>query len=518
MTRYRSNLRRPMLGVLVGLVIVVLFSLLQGIAIHQVSLQISPLYVADVSRWDWSIAVQNRSHRPSPSSSSRTRTRSGTTQQYRLVTQSDIMDQHQLYSSNVVSAYNNATFSSPWRKSQALPQWMKDYFQWHQEALHNISNSKSKTWKKFKYVVVRCLERDRRCGGGADRLMSLPLMILLASKLKRLLFYKWEMPAQLEDFLVPPPDGLDWRWPPHPDMSSHKFERLPTMQKGEEIHYHLGYVTPSTTSAQSLFRPHQLQRVASVIYQNHDQGRIAFDALRFNNETEASYNDVFRDCWNSVFIPSPPVQQLIDLRKESLQHHRQQEAEDYGYYAIHVRSQYVRSLHSSALHSMAVNSINCLSQLLVQSAIPWTTHSTVFVSSDGPAAIQATVAYAQQRGLENCVTKHRPPIQGNNNSHTISSKHEPDLPTLHLERGQSFLSSNMMEWTRHNASEYYDTFVDLYLLAQAQCIVYSLGVRDIFVTVGGVHKSFCLLACLLWKHPMQLTAFVLFMFCCVPFF
>jgi hypothetical protein len=96
---------------------------------------------------------------------------------------------------------NNATNATLWEASTVLPEWMKDYFDWHQDQLANHLNKEK--WQSHRYLVLRCLESEV-CGGASDRLSSIPKYIRVASKSKRLLFIKWTRPAPLEEFLVPP--------------------------------------------------------------------------------------------------------------------------------------------------------------------------------------------------------------------------------------------------------------------------------------------------------------------------
>ena len=86
-----------------------------------------------------------------------------------------------------------------------LPKWLRDYFLWNQ---NQVQNANSET----KYLVVTCLQNDR-CGGLSDRLRSLPFMLLVASKVNRVLCIYWSKPFGLDNLLLPPSGGVDWRCP-----------------------------------------------------------------------------------------------------------------------------------------------------------------------------------------------------------------------------------------------------------------------------------------------------------------
>lgn len=97
-----------------------------------------------------------------------------------------------------------------WEPLPEFPDWMNDYFAWHREARAKLTED---NWQSYRYLVLRCLGTDERCGGASDRLQSFLLGILFASLGERILLIHWERPAALEEFLVPPQVGLDWRMP-----------------------------------------------------------------------------------------------------------------------------------------------------------------------------------------------------------------------------------------------------------------------------------------------------------------
>ena len=56
------------------------------------------------------------------------------------------------------------------QNSTVLPQWMKQYFNWHNEQLLLLNET---NWRDFKYYISRCLATDSPCGGASDRLHPL---------------------------------------------------------------------------------------------------------------------------------------------------------------------------------------------------------------------------------------------------------------------------------------------------------------------------------------------------------
>ncbi|KAL3801472.1 hypothetical protein HJC23_000910 [Cyclotella cryptica] len=96
-------------------------------------------------------------------------------------------------------------------KSPQLPDWVKQYTRWHkkqrQRYLEAIKNNS--TADDIRFLISRCLINDH-CGGASDRLQDMPYNLMIANQTQRVLLIKWEKPALLEHYLVPPEGGIDW--------------------------------------------------------------------------------------------------------------------------------------------------------------------------------------------------------------------------------------------------------------------------------------------------------------------
>ena len=110
---------------------------------------------------------------------------------------------------NTVLSYRPASLIL---QNPKLPDWAKHYVAWHREqrarfldAKHNNSSSAD----DVKFLIYRCL-MDETCGGTSDRLQDLPYKMMIANQTNRVLLVIWEKPVQLETFLVPSEDGIDW--------------------------------------------------------------------------------------------------------------------------------------------------------------------------------------------------------------------------------------------------------------------------------------------------------------------
>jgi hypothetical protein len=60
---------------------------------------------------------------------------------------------------------------------------------------------------------MQCLDKMGHCGGTADRLKSFVFLLRIAHESRRIFLIYWNMPARLDEFLVPPKGGIDWRVP-----------------------------------------------------------------------------------------------------------------------------------------------------------------------------------------------------------------------------------------------------------------------------------------------------------------
>jgi hypothetical protein len=105
----------------------------------------------------------------------------------------------------------NHDHNNLWHNSTTIPKWMKQYFHWHR--YQRLTNVNPQNWRKLDYLVLRCMKMDIKCGDVSVRLKPLPSLLLVAFLSKRLLMIVWDKPAPLEEFLLPPVGGLDWRAP-----------------------------------------------------------------------------------------------------------------------------------------------------------------------------------------------------------------------------------------------------------------------------------------------------------------
>lgn len=302
-----------------------------------------------------------------------------------------------------------------WESSKVLPAWMKEYFAWHQATYSKLSHL---NWRQFRFLRMRCLDIDGKCGGAADRLRPVVFAVLVAAQTKRILLIQWEKPATLEHFLVPPQDGIDWRVPEWLSFNNTALADIPNNLKLHNIN----------KTGTLLDMRYQAADYGSQYYNEHCK------------EGEPSFREVFHDCWSVLFEPSAAVTELIAKAKDELG------LRPSTYASVHIRSLY--ELDKTDDVQMVQNAIQCASQLQP--------HAPIFVASDSRRISESAIAYGQEVGL------------------TVVARLNGTIP-LHLERGTVFLSHLMKTWTRQEPSAYYDAFVDLYLLAGGRCTAFNRG-------------------------------------------
>lgn len=320
-----------------------------------------------------------------------------------------------------------------------LPDWMTEYLVWHNETMKKLNEDHSQ-WKDYRYLVMRCLKGDHKCGGASDRLQSTPFALKLAARYQRLLFIEWEKPAPLTEFLVPV--QINWIIPDWFYKTSSVHDT-----KHDGSPYMFFQRSPAILSDKHLHRleEHKETIMFDMRYQTTDHGRGYYDDHLAENEP--GFDQVYSQVWSSLFRPAPSVQKLIDESKVALG------LESNSYNSLHMRSIYYKD--KSHKQSRVEHAVYCAIQHLVPMAVYSDMSTPLFVASDSPNVTQTAERFGTERLGRRVVAS--------------SSSHP-----LHLDRGSNFLaSSEETDWMEHPVSSYYDIFVDLYLLSGGQCVAYN---------------------------------------------
>jgi hypothetical protein len=321
------------------------------------------------------------------------------------------------------------------QNSTSLPAWFKEYSISHREQRAALNET---NWKNQRFLIMRCLDFDEKCGGASDRLQGIPSMLMLANQTGRLFFIKWSRPAPLQEFLLPPTGGLDWTIPHWLD-SKLDFRKLPTgrnMKKAESSEHILTFRLQNTGIQKGIYNLHK-------------------------SANELEYDRVLRDIWDTLFTPSPPVAALIRQNMKDLN------LVPGAYVAAHVRALYLSDASNNT--RLIRNGINCATKL--KPGLP------VYFASDSSKATRAALEYGRSKQKANVTA-----------TATVVAR-IADTEPLHIDRGMNFLH-NSNEWQNVSAAAFYDTFVDLYLLAGSQCLSYGVGGYGLWGSLLS-HNSSC---------------------------
>jgi hypothetical protein len=364
-----------------------------------------------------------------------------------------------------------------------LPEWMTEYMAWHTEQLQHID---ANNWKqeKHRYLIARCLDIDRACGGVSDRLKSIPTLLLLARLSNRILFIHWNRPVRLEEMLtvgVPSSAStinstkstsfLNWTVPSF----------IPVKGAGTRLYTKLTTLIKATTVQNStvpvLCARIQDQHGGSEFYNaNHHR---ADHLSSFTNPSAVSNHRAFRHVFRSVFFtlfrPSNHVlQQLGHILHDELH------LNPGRYDVVHFRAYYSAAISSSqdSIAPWAINAVYCAYQHLNHIQLVSSTTTSRFLpentSSTGvvPAAVNRPILFLSDSNVAVQAVR-------NHFSASFSSSSSPirvltlsrDADPMHLDKSVVLPSGGNTTTT----DAYLDVFVDLLLMAHARCIAHGQG-------------------------------------------
>lgn len=314
-----------------------------------------------------------------------------------------------------------------WEHKEEIPEWMKQYFRWHKENVQADWSSRDAMLPDDQiFLWVTCLKDYRKCGGTADRLMPLPFFIKVAAQTHRILLVQWTKPIELERFLLPPVFGVDWRVP--------KAKEDALLAIGEKV-------GTQDTIVEGAFDPKQ--QVLQVKFQSNDHGSVYYDSIR-ETEVELRYSKVFHHVWEIFFTPAPALALEIETTMSKIG------LVPGGYTSAHIRALYgVDRRSKSIANDWAHNAVHCALYLQQQPEDPL----PIFVASDMDAASRQAVSYGRARGVT--VLSHHPSMDA------------PKINPLHLDKVEN--------WGEKEDTDFYDIFVDLYIMSMGKCVTFGQG-------------------------------------------
>ena len=294
-----------------------------------------------------------------------------------------------------------------------LPKWMVKYFRWHRE--HRNHRWNESNWKDYRYLVLACTKTQKNCGGTSDRLKPIPFLLRVAYETKRLFFIRWTRPYPLQEFLEP--HQVNWSVPAW-------FEKILDQEK-----------TKASNRASDIFYYAQKKERYPILQGQIHKGDGAEAAYEdeFDEETNA-YGSFFHDMFRILFKPAPEIAQLV-----------QDQFNGYGlvpgqYSVAHYRANYPpRDNGPEKIRLRTQNALNCASRLFPGYPI--------YFASDNMSAVNDSQTYAKAT------------------NRSIFCNSNPGDP-IHLD---------FADPKKHPVSDFYNIFVDLYVMGSGRCISYGQG-------------------------------------------
>ena len=173
-------------------------------------------------------------------------------------------------------------------------------------------------------------------------------------------------------------------------------------------------------------------------YQSFNGGSDWYDTQLTPGEPD--FQTIFHDVWRLFFTPNPNIAQRIDSELRRLHLVPGQ------YVAAHLRALYaIDQRPQEQIRSWTHNALNCASQLLR----PGQSSHSIFFTSDSKDATVMAARYGQMKGA------------------AVQTRVPQPNPPLHLDFERN--------WANRPVSDFYDTFIDLYLIALGGCVTYNKG-------------------------------------------
>ena len=167
-------------------------------------------------------------------------------------------------------------------------------------------------------------------------------------------------------------------------------------------------------------------------FQSFHGGLIWYDDQTIDGEYKSS--QLFHHVWKISFTPSIAVRTAIENEMERLH------IVPGSYTGAHLRALYGKEDRSEIVKlNWAENAINCASEIRPTKPI--------FFTSDSRNATYYAKLYGTKRNA------------------TIRTRVPNPNPPYHIDKVKNYKT--------YPASDFYDTFIDLYILAQADCITYN---------------------------------------------
>jgi len=304
---------------------------------------------------------------------------------------------------------------------KGIPDWLKEYIVWHSDQRKKLHDPSTK------FLTVTCY-KDHKCAGVSDRIRPMPYYLLLAYKLQRVLFIKWQK-FELEDFLLPPAGGIDWRLPKHISI-------------GEFRNYEIERNYYNIWDYNDTFVKNTKHLTIGWVPDVYPQFQKEYFSTK--EGTDGSYSDVM----DILFEPSPPI---ADAIKQTM---RKLDLVPKQYSVVHYRAPDLTAYHEE-MGSLSKRIPGESIKKVINNAISCAVHisnikKVYFTSSDTDY-----VEYVLERS----------PF-ANNPSVDIKG-------TTGFFRYHSDKPEHSYDWEANDPSVLYPVFVDLWMMKNSKCVAFT---------------------------------------------
>ena len=393
-------------------------------------------------------------------------------------------------------------------ENDRLPLWFHEYAQWHTETIQHLSIHGN--YQDYQYVLLRCVRKDTRCYGTSDRLKMIPVILKLAYMSQRLFFIYWSRPFPIEEFLVPNTNVMNWTVP----YDLYETLDVEAVQPIWSLGRHQEYGMLDEVS-----QSQRVIRIMAMVYANqyYDTHPIIRNSTettttgrRENNDTreELPMWDVYSDFWSALFRPSPGVLDAIvttlrdldllasndddtphrmvlkddDVAQQLPQQQRPliPQIQIKPYVSVHVRANYT---HDDTEFRPEEKAMRCAT-LLQQQYLEYmnysnnnNTHETtnrrsrsmidpipIYFASDTSIVTQRALQYGLDHNVSVVSRGESRPVQSHSTNPTNTNN------PYHIDQPPPVTDDFVLY-----PSDFYDTFVDLYLLAMGRCHTWGVG-------------------------------------------
>eukprot|EP00533_Pseudo-nitzschia_delicatissima_P004197 CAMPEP_0116081566 /NCGR_PEP_ID=MMETSP0327-20121206/2263_1 /TAXON_ID=44447 /ORGANISM="Pseudo-nitzschia delicatissima, Strain B596" /LENGTH=462 /DNA_ID=CAMNT_0003572305 /DNA_START=135 /DNA_END=1523 /DNA_ORIENTATION=+ len=388
-----------------------------------------------------------------------------------------------------------------------IPPFMRDYFEWHGKQLQQLkedaelSSGDDAYLGNYRFLVMRCASTkngnetvEDRCGGFSDRMKAFPLFLWYAATSNRILFFRWDnsRPAPIETFLLP---SSHWNWT-MPEALARKIEQLDneTDDKRFTRLYFEGRNKPLKKML-SVLREMSVWMIeandytgGNMRYKSFVEAAMQKESDRFSEivsklrPDDALYENFYHDVFHATFRPSNGVETLLDSyfydpkndETSSPSRLRLPVPMKRNRYAVaHYRAQYPREPYlrskknQTVLKETAIHAVEC-TKSRAGSTTSSTGASAVYLMSDTGLALQAIHENYRSYNLKSLNSTNKIPVWTSLDLQTEDSP--PNLTGTIVEDPQHLNFGNP-----DDHSGFYSTFVDLFLMSYANCVLHGAG-------------------------------------------